>query len=132
MSLGEARHLHQVFLARGKLVAGAQVAADVAHDGGARQHLGRLPAIDSEREGAAHARIVERLLLGVERHEQRVEPRALLNHDLVAERPYQSIAVGRRHAAELGHDLPALQRVDEGGALREDGVEAIEVGQVRA
>ena len=60
-----------------------------------------------------------------------VEPGALLHGDLVAQRADEPVAVDRGDAAEVGHDLAALQRVDQRRALREDGVEAVEIGQVR-
>src|SRR5229473_3872811 len=105
----EAGQLHEILLARGKLVARSEKAANEAQDGGTLQDLGSFPAVDRERQRAAHARVVERLLLGIEDDDEAVEPRALLYRDLVTQRLHEAVAVARREAAEIGHDLTALQ-----------------------
>ena len=54
-----------------------------------------------------------------------------MHGDPVAERGDQTVAVDRGHAAEVGHDLPALQRVDQRRALREGAAEAVEIRKFR-
>ena len=92
------------------------------------QRLRAAPAIDAERQRLAHARIVERFFLGVERHDQAAHPRRFLDHGLVAQRLDQAVAVGRRMAAEFGHDFSGRERVDHRRAGDEQGQKAIQIG----
>ena len=71
----------------GREVIGAE-APDVAHDRHFGQALGAAPAVDRERQCAAHAGVIERLLLGVERDHQVADPRRFANVDLAAGRAW--------------------------------------------
>src|SRR5581483_2579546 len=61
------------------------------------------PSIEGQGERAAHAFVVERLLLLVESDLDRAVPRAFLHGDLASERAHDLIALDRREAAELRH-----------------------------
>ena len=98
---------NEILLADREIVARAKQSADVAHQRNLLQRLRALPTIDRERQRPAHARIVERLLLRVEAHDQAADPGRLDHHRLVAQRLHEAIAVGRRLAAELGQHLAA-------------------------
>src|SRR5438477_13207461 len=50
-----------------------------------------------------------------------------MGYDLVAERLHQPVAVRRGDAAEIGHDLTALQGVEQRRPLQEQRVEAVEI-----
>lgn len=118
-------------LLRRVLVARAHDAADLAHEGDALQVLRAVPAVDRHVERTADARVVERLLGRIEEDVELAHPARFLNRDLVAERLLQLIALLRREAAELGRDLPALQRVHHRRAREQHGAEPVEIGLAR-
>src|SRR5205807_804245 len=102
--------------------------ADGAYQRDLRQIRSGVPAIERERQGPPHARIVERLLLVVRGDQPAAIPVAGLHRDLVAERLLQLVAHGRRKAAKLDRGAVAADRVDPGRLLvGEDAFEAIEI-----
>ena len=76
-------------------------AANLLHDGDPREILGRLVAIERERQCATNALVVEGLALVVHRHQRDAVPGALLHGDLRPERLDERVAVRRGEAAEL-------------------------------
>ena len=121
------RQLDQIRFAGREVVTRAQQPADVPHQRDFLQRLCAAPAIDRQRERAAHARIVERLFLGVEAHHQAASPRRFDHHRLVAKRLHQAIPVGRRMAAEFRQHLARGQCVHHRRAAHEYCAIAIEV-----
>src|SRR5207247_1453055 len=109
-----ARELLQLRGRRGPRGPGYLDSAHLLYDGDAREALRRLPAVEGERQGSAHALVVEGLALMVHRHELATAPRALLHRDLRPQRGQERVAVGRTEAAEL--DVGAL--APNGGDLR--------------
>ena len=87
--------LDEVVFRSREFVTGPQDAADMSYQCDLGKRFGALPAIDRERQRAPHARVVERLLLGVEGHHEIAHPRRLVHDDLVAERGLELVAVGR-------------------------------------
>src|SRR5438034_335694 len=77
---------------------------------------------------AAHALVIERLLLLIERDLDRAVPRAFLHRDLVAERADELVSLGRREAAELDHGALTTDRGNLGaGILDEHRAKPVEI-----
>ena len=92
-----------------------------------------MPAVDRQRQGAAHPDIVERLPRVVRRDQGAAIPVALLHGDLVAQRRDKFVARRRRKAAELDRRPVGLDRGHPDRLLvGENADEAVQIGQSRA
>ena len=110
--------------------AGKGDAADGVDDRDLGQFGRAVPAVDCQGQGAADARVVERLFLMVRGQHCAAVPVAGLDGDLVAERFLQFIDRGGRKAAELDRGAVAADRIDPGRLLvGEDPLERVEIGQ---
>ena len=110
-------------------MAGEDHPAHRLEDGNPGEVLGALPAIQGERQGPAHAHVVEGLSLVVRRGEKHAVPVALLHGDVLAERGDEVVASLGREAAELDRRPVAADRLHaQAFLLGEDRLEAVEVG----
>jgi len=89
-----------------------------------------VPAVDSQAQRSANARIVERLSLVIGRNCTGDVPVALLNRDLVAQRPDELVAGRGGHAAKFDGGTVAADRLDAHHLLvGVNAGEAVEIGQ---
>ena len=132
MSRPEARHLLELALGQRPLRARPEGPAHVLDQRHLAHRLRSAPPVDGEREGTAHAHVVERLALDVEGQEDVGHPRALLHRDLVLHGLEQLVALLRRAAAELRVVLAAAQAAHHRVAAHEQRLVAVEVGAVLA
>jgi hypothetical protein len=95
----------------------AQHARHLAQDGEPRQNRRALVTIQSEREGASHARVVERLALVIDRERIAALPRALLHGDRVAQGLHEGVTLRGREASELDHRALAADGRDLRGRV---------------
>ena len=92
------------------------------------ERLRRLVPVQRERQRAAHALVVEWLLLVVDGDHQDAIPGRLLHRDLVAERADDAVALRRAEAAELDmRALAAHRSYLRRRIAHEDRAEAVEV-----
>ena len=112
--------------------AGPEHSADALDQRDLAQRFRAAPAIDGERQGLAHADVVERLVLDIERQEDVGHPRTFLDGDLVLHDGDELVALLRRAAAELRVVLTAAQTVHHRVAAHEEYLEAVEVRPVLA